>query len=391
MERFDAVIIGGGPAGSSTAIGLAQGGMSVAVVEKKLFPRDVVCGEFLSHEVLSALRHVGAYEEFLSLHPQLIATFAFIPEHGPRVVRPLGFPAAALKRSLLDGLLLKKARSFGATVLQPAEAAAINRRDDGFEVLVKTPAGIQTLRAKNVVAAYGRTCMLDKALQRGFATVRSGMTGIKYHIPRRLFRDLPEDQIRIYSSHNMYCGLNSVNEQEVALCYLVRGDATAPLESLTLLLERNRSFRGLFRGDPVAAMKSLPRSGTGNVFFGPRNLVEKGVFMTGDAAGVLGPLAGDGIGMAVQGGRLLAEVLLLGARMGSDRQQIERSYATEWRRRFAGRLKTAAILQRLAMNPLTAGTGALVMTAFPVVLDAMIRRTRERMPVHSPVPTPSGW
>ncbi|GJQ21948.1 MAG: FAD-dependent oxidoreductase [Bacteroidia bacterium] len=386
MEQYEAVIIGGGPAGSSTAIGLAREGMKVAVVEKRPFPREVICGEFLSHEVLSALRDFGVFEEFLSLRPQTISTFAFVSERGVPVLRSLGFPAAAMKRSLLDNLLLKKARSSGATVVQPADAASVNRRRDGFEILLKTPSGSQTLSANYVVAAYGRSGALDRALHRGFASIRSGMTGMKYHVPRTMINEFPEDQIRIYCSRDIYCGVNSVGEHEVTLCYLARADGRTPRESLSLLLERNRGFRALFRGDPVAGMEHLPRYGTGNVFFGPRNLVENGVFMAGDAAGVIGPLAGDGIGMAMASGRLLADVLLRCTKTGANRLQMERFYTTEWRRKFARRLRTAALLQRLAMNPLSANTGALLMTLFPVLLDAMIRGTREPTSADSPVP-----
>lgn len=389
--EYDVLVIGGGPAGASCAIELARSGAKVAVVEKRAFPREVVCGEFLSHEVLSALGHFEVYEEFLSLGPQSISTFAFVPERSMPVFRPLGFPAAAVKRSLLDGLLLKKARACGATVLQPAEAASINRREDGFDVVVKTATGNQVLSAKNVAAAYGRSSVLDKNLHRDFANIRSGMTGIKYHVPGRMFKEFPEDQIRMYSSRGIYCGVNRVSDNEVTLCYLTRAEDRTPWESLRVLLERNQSFRDLFRGDPLAELESLPRYGTGNIFFGKRHLVENGVFMTGDAAGVIGPLAGDGIGMAVESGRLLAEVLLRCAKMGADKPQTERLYETEWRGRFAVRLRTAAFLQGLAINALSANAGVVLMTAFPGLLDAMIRTTRAHTLAQSPVAAPSGW
>src|SRR5215831_1367870 len=63
-ERFDAVVIGGGPGGATTALLLARAGWSVALVERHTFPRRKVCGEYLSATNLPLLRHLGIDDEF---------------------------------------------------------------------------------------------------------------------------------------------------------------------------------------------------------------------------------------------------------------------------------------------------------------------------------------
>src|SRR3954452_14387915 len=63
--RYDAIVIGAGPAGSTTAILLARAGWSVAIVEKSSFPRRKVCGEFISATSMPLLRDLGVLGDFL--------------------------------------------------------------------------------------------------------------------------------------------------------------------------------------------------------------------------------------------------------------------------------------------------------------------------------------
>ena len=66
MRTFDAVVIGGGPGGSTAALLLAQAGWSVAIVERKIFPRRKVCGEYLSATNLPLLDRLGLADEFVA-------------------------------------------------------------------------------------------------------------------------------------------------------------------------------------------------------------------------------------------------------------------------------------------------------------------------------------
>ncbi len=124
----------GGPAGSMAAIYLSRFGFDVCLIEKKKFPRDVLCGEFLSEEVTALLKELKLFEEFLALNPVLISRFKSVNESGTEIHSNLSFPAYALKRSLFDKFLLNEAINSGANVYQPAEADFIRREDDKFKV-----------------------------------------------------------------------------------------------------------------------------------------------------------------------------------------------------------------------------------------------------------------
>jgi len=373
------LIIGGGPAGSSAAISLANKGMKVAVIEKKSFPRDVLCGEFLSHEVTSALKTFGLFDDFLLLKPNPVSHFRFIPEHGASAKHPLGFQGYALKRSLLDQLLLKKAKSLGTTVVQPAEVVSMKRINGFFEILCKTSKGVETFAATYVIGAYGKQNIIDKSLNRPFATSRSGYSGIKYHVPRELLNNVVPEEIRLFSSNGIYCGVNCVNESEVTLCFLSDKNINQlePKNALYELLEKNQAFRNLFIHDPLPTLLKLPVYGTGNIFFGKRSVVENGMFMIGDAARIIAPLAGDGIGMAIESGMLVAKVLTEAKNNNQSPATTESLYKKEWHGLFSKRIRIALQLQRFALNSRRGNIGGTLMRRFPSLTEKLIRWTRK--------------
>jgi flavin-dependent dehydrogenase len=373
------VIIGGGPAGSSAAISLANNGLNVAVIEKNIFPRDVLCGEFLSHEVTSALRSFGLIDEFLLLKPNRVSHFRFIPENGRAARHPLGFEGFALKRSLLDQLLLKKAKSLGTTVVQPAEVVSMRRVNTFFEILCKTNKGIETFAAVNVIGAYGRQNIIDKSLNRSFVSSRSGYSGIKYHVPKEMLNGFKEDEIQIFSSNGIYCGVNCVNENEVTLCSLSDKNINQlePKNALNELLEKNPAFKNLFVHDPLPILLTLPVYGTGNIFFGKRSVVENGMYMIGDAAGVIAPLAGDGIGMAMESGMLVAKILIEAKKNNGSSAVTESLYEKEWKIFFSKRIRVALRLQQFMLNSRRGNIGGQLMHYFPLFAEKLIQWTRQ--------------
>src|SRR5262245_6383740 len=135
-DRYDALIIGGGPGGAATAQLLARAGWAVAVVEKKAFPRRKVCGEYLSATSLPLLDHLGIGEALRrAAGPDvrrvgLFAGYAVLTADLPAVpLTPVPSPAKpgegskqwgrALGRERLDTFLLQESAAAGATVLQP--------------------------------------------------------------------------------------------------------------------------------------------------------------------------------------------------------------------------------------------------------------------------------
>jgi menaquinone-9 beta-reductase len=121
IKKFDIAVIGGGPSGSAAAMLLSEHGYSVALIEKKTFPREVLCGEFVSKEVIEFLKANLLYDEFLRLDPNPISSFRFIGSNGIDISSSLDFTGYGLKRSILDNFLLSKAIERGAKIFQPSE------------------------------------------------------------------------------------------------------------------------------------------------------------------------------------------------------------------------------------------------------------------------------
>src|ERR1019366_3706051 len=162
--RFDAVVVGAGPAGASTAILLARAGWSVALVERQRFPRRKVCGESLAASNLPLLDALGIGEAFSRLAGAELRRVALMRGRETIVASlpPAEAPAhrygRALGREHLDALLAAQAEAAGATLFQPWALQAIEGSAGRFRLRLRTagaPGDACELEAGLIVAAHG--------------------------------------------------------------------------------------------------------------------------------------------------------------------------------------------------------------------------------------------
>src|SRR5713226_2814183 len=85
MSEYDAVIIGGGPAGCSAAISLSQRGARVLVLEEKRMPRGKLCGEFITPEGFATLERLGVMDRMLAAGAQKISRVSLVVASGKSV------------------------------------------------------------------------------------------------------------------------------------------------------------------------------------------------------------------------------------------------------------------------------------------------------------------
>ena len=160
--KFDAIIIGAGPAGSTAALLLARAGWSVAVVEKAVFPRRKVCGEFISAPTLTLLEQAGITQSLLAnAGPEVREVAVYAGERVvacpmPRSDGPAPY-GRALGREHLDSLLIEGALRAGATVLQPWRVRSWARDSNGYVCRIAGKAREDTaeLAAPVLIAAHG--------------------------------------------------------------------------------------------------------------------------------------------------------------------------------------------------------------------------------------------
>src|SRR5437762_2283239 len=162
-ENYDALLIGGGPAGATAALTLARAGWNVAVMEKANFPRRKVCGEYLSPANVALFRQLGIADDFLERagppvrRVGLFARETVLMAPMPRQGRTTEDGGRALGRETLDTLLLQRAAEAGARVWQPWSAAKIDKAGEAFvcEAANRVTRETKELSARVMIAAHG--------------------------------------------------------------------------------------------------------------------------------------------------------------------------------------------------------------------------------------------
>lgn len=185
VSAADAIVVGGGPAGSAAAITLARSGQRVTVVDRARFPRDKTCGDGLTAGALRLLESLGLDSEKIPSWQRVHGVVIRSPS-GRQITFPLprddGLYAAVARRTDLDAALLELARSAGATVLDGHACTGVTETADHVEVEL---AGIGVLRSPWLVAADGMWSPVRKHL--GLAA--PGYRG-EWHAFRQYFTDV---------------------------------------------------------------------------------------------------------------------------------------------------------------------------------------------------------
>jgi flavin-dependent dehydrogenase len=372
-ERWDALVIGGGPAGSATAILLARAGWSVALLERKGFPRRKVCGEYLSATNLPLLAHLGVAEVFReTAGPEVrqVGLFAGDTVLRADLPRSRGNGALwgrALGREHLDTLLLRQALKAGVEVRQPWSAVGLIPEGNGYRCLARSEetGATSELESPIVVAAHGSWEPGPLPTQAVRRRPRPGdLFGFKAH-----FRDteLPPGLMPLLVFPGGYGGMVHSDGGRLSLSCCIRRDWLARLRQGARAESAGEAVLAHIVQSCLGARRALagaPREGTwlsaGPLRTGIRAPGSRGVFRAGNSAGEAHPVIAEGISMALQAGWLLARHLLRWKEAGGSARAlvpVGAAYARAWRRAFAPRLYAAAAVAHWAMRPtVVAGT-----------------------------------
>ncbi len=319
---WDVAIVGSGPAGASCAASCAVAGLRTLVLERAHFPREKVCGDCLNPTCWPVLERLGVAAAVRAAPYGKLATVDFIGVGGRKVSAPL--PAGenaeiAIRRSVLDQILLRRARLLGAEVREGETLLSVDR---GGNWKVRTEHFEESARV--LVAADGRNSTVARLCH---LMPRKGRdrVALQTHIP------LPAnfgDRIVLQLLREGYSGQAPVGDGLLNLCLVSRPDDLPAIRRWAeeeFAIATDHSWRTI----APLARAALPPG-------------RPGLFLVGDAARVVEPFTGEGIYYALRSGELAAAAIQAGD---------YRQYASAHRQLYAGRLWINALARRAVEHP----------------------------------------
>ncbi len=368
--QTDVIVIGGGLAGLFNALLLNRAGISVMLIEKETYPFQKVCGEYISNEVLPFFK--SQQIDLDALNVARINQLEVTATSGKKLKQPLQSGGFGLSRLTFDHYLYTLAKAEGVNFLLATKVTDVVFHNEQFEV--KTT--LKSYFSKLVIGAYGKRANLDRQLNRSFFFKRNPYIGVKYHIKL----DFSHQLIQLNNFENGYCGINKVDGDKFCLCYLAHRDDLRKHENIKQLEEnvlyKNPYLKAIFNAADFLQEKPTVIN---EISFEKKTPVENHILMCGDTAGMITPLCGNGMSMAIHAAVILSSIIIENYKTRQFdavlRAKIEKEYTTLWNNQFALRLWTGRQIQKLfGRNKITSGAIGMLNT-FPPLATFIINKT----------------
>ncbi len=361
------LIIGGGLAGLTAAIHLSKSGIPVTLIEKNEYPKHKVCGEYISNEILPYFEWLGV--DMDALAPAKITKLQFATANGRMISCTLPLGGFGISRYTLDHYLYQKAKELGCSMIS-ATVEEVLFNDDTFTVSLDNG---QALSSDAVIGAFGKRSSLDLKLQRHFVTKKSPWLAVKSHYKGTF----PDDIVGLYNFKGGYCGVSRVENGDLNICYLADYKSFKKSKSISEhekeALHKNPLLKMILENATAVFEKPLTIS---QISFERKACVENHMLMAGDSAGLIHPLCGNGMAMAIHSAKIASECI---SRFCIDshysRKEMEADYTSAWNKNFRKRLKTGKALAKVLQNRYL--STMLMQFAFwiPTVLPFIVRKT----------------
>ena len=383
MPDAQIIVVGGGPAGSSAAYFLARMGIDVLLLDKARFPRDKTCSEYLSPQASKILEQMGVLEKVeqsgaaqlagMRVHAPDGSTIhgEFVGSHGFRGHRDRGL---AVRRTILDAILLKQARLAGVRVQERRRVVDVAKDSTGrvTGVITSTEGRTQEIHSMMVVGADGLRSVVGRRL--GLIR-RAGW-------PRRIalvahFRGVAgvPDFGEMYVDREGYCGIAPVGDGLTNVAVVVPvSKATEVAVDRTEFLESWIAERPQIASMFEHATRVGPVRATGPFATSARRGWARGAALVGDAADFFDPFTGEGIYSALRGGEMLAGYLTeaTNARTPEARDASLKQYEAARRSEFSGKWRVEKMIGTAVAFPPLINRAARVLSARRDMADLLV-------------------
>lgn len=368
---YDVAIIGGGLAGLSLAIQCADAKYKVALFEKETYPFHKVCGEYISLESWNFLQKLGLHLEDLNL--PIIKNLQLSDIKGNIYAFKLPLGGFGISRYSLDYSLYKIAVEKGVKVFTDAKV-----RDIVFDETIFTiTTSEKQYYAKVAAAGFGKRSNLDIKWKRLFTIQKpnniNNYIGIKYHV--KYTKD--SNSISLHNFYDGYCGFSGIEDGKSCLCYLTTaqnlqncGNSIEELQRKVLW--KNPKLKEIFTSADFLYKEPLAIS---QISFAKKSLVENHVLMLGDAAGMISPLCGNGMSLAMHSSKIACNIVMAFLSAKIKREAMEKSYEAEWRKEFSKRLWVGRNIQRVFGSNVSTSIFLKTMHSVPSLANFVIKQT----------------
>ena len=370
-NKYDCAVIGGGLAGLTLSIQLAKHGYSVILFEKEQYPFHKVCGEYISLESWGFLERNGL--PLSNMHVPIIKKLLVTAPNGNSLSLDLPLGGFGISRYDIDNRLKIIAEQAGVTVRENCRVEDVVFENEQFNVYTSTG----TVTCKTCCGSFGKRSNLDVKWKRPFITKTGNKlqnhVAVKYHIKT----SFPADTIALHNFKDGYCGISRIEDERYCLCYLtnaanLRRSNHSIAEMENSLLSRNPELKYILENSTKLYTQPLSIS---QVSFQQKSQVENHVLLIGDAAGMITPLCGNGMSMAMHGSKIAAGLINDFLQGKISRQQLEGQYRKAWKTAFGARIRTGRIIQLFFGRTWVTNLFIAFMKRTPAFTRWLIRKT----------------
>jgi flavin-dependent dehydrogenase len=368
---YDVAITGGGLAGLSAAILLGRKGHRVILFEKEKYPFHKVCGEYISLESREYLISLGVPVE--EWHLPVITQLSVTSPDGTELNQKLPLGGFGVSRFRIDNELKNIAEQNNVHLHEDTRVQEVKFDGNAFRIITDK----SEWRSLVCCSAAGKRSNLDVKWKRKFTRQRPGplnnFIGVKYHA----VLEHPRTLISLHNFSNGYCGISPIEENKTCICYLTTASNLRAAGNDIKRMEEKILFRNVFIKEAFenAAMLYDKPLTISQISFDKKEQVIDHVLMLGDSAGMITPLCGNGMSMALFSGRLAVELIEKFISGDVSRREMELNYIRRWNDNFGRRLFAGRVIQSLFGKEWITNKTVSVLKRFPGLVSRIIRQT----------------